>query len=35
LSVQGNVVKLGLEAPKNINIVRGEIQRHGEVQPSK
>lgn len=30
LKIKGNTVRLGIEAPRNINVIRGELPRHDQ-----
>ena len=30
LKIKGNTVRLGIEAPRNVRVVRGELDRHAE-----
>lgn len=30
LKIKGNTVRLGIEAPRNVRVVRGELERHDE-----
>lgn len=32
LQVKGNVVRVGIEAPRDVRVVRGELPREGDVQ---